>query len=369
MENIIILKQLPIIEERLAALSEQIRSDIAAVVALDVTDENVKKVKTLRAKLNKDFTLLEDQRKLVKNKVLEPYEAFEEIYKKMASDPYKDGLAVIDARVNEIESIQKQQKYYELKDYYDELCNSVNIEFIPMERWNPKIGLSTTLKSLKEQANSFISGIVDCRDAINDMENREEIFVEYKKSLNLAEALQIVKNRQAAIEEQKRKQEEADARQKAESETVAKVDAAIPQPTIESLPPPQAVKNIVSCKFYSSTTGEVYPQEYNYYCEFSVVAGQKVEVETKKGIGKAVVTAVGIDPASIKFDLSLMKNVLAVIRGSEEPSAEKDPNEVLSVCFTCKKIAPRHEIQRISKLLSDNGITVEDIRWEVVYEH
>ena len=200
MEGIIVLKQLPVIEERLAALSEKIKADIEAVVSLDVTDESVKSVKNLRARLNADFKALEDQRKFVKNKVLEPYEAFEDIYRQYVTDPFREGLAAIDARVGEIEGIQKRQKHDALKEYYDELCVSCGVDFVPMERWNPKIGLTSTLKSLKEQASRYVSGIADALEAIRDMEYRDEVLVEYRQSLSLSDALRTVKNRQAAIE-------------------------------------------------------------------------------------------------------------------------------------------------------------------------
>ena len=76
-EELIVVKQLPIIEERLKSLSDEIDVKVANAMELVVSDETIKEVKKVRAELNKDFTELETQRKMVKERVLAPYEAFE----------------------------------------------------------------------------------------------------------------------------------------------------------------------------------------------------------------------------------------------------------------------------------------------------
>ena len=234
MENAIVIRQLPVIEERLAALSERIGRDVAEALAMEVTEENRKRAKDLRARLNKDYKLLEAMRVKVKKEVMAPYEAFEETYREMVADRYAEAFDAIDARVGEIEGGLARQKRGELEAYYDELCGSVGLDFVPFDRWGPKVGLSSSLKALKEQASGFISGIVDCRDAIADMEHADEIMAEFKKSLSLPAAMQAAADRRAAIEEEKRAREEAAAGKRAEAEAIAKVDAALPRPRTEA---------------------------------------------------------------------------------------------------------------------------------------
>ena len=69
---LITVKQLPIIEEHL----ERMRQDIAAIteeaLALPVDDNTVKEVKKKRAELKKQWNELESKRKDVKKKVTEP---------------------------------------------------------------------------------------------------------------------------------------------------------------------------------------------------------------------------------------------------------------------------------------------------------
>ena len=237
-DGLIVLRQLPVIEERLAALAGRIEADIAEALALEVTEESAKRAKALRAGLNKDFLALEVARKRVKKEVMAPYEAFEAAYERLAAGKYKTALAAIDARVNEIEDAQKQRKRGELKDYYDELRAAAGIDFAPFERWDPKVGLSSSLKQLKQQAGAFISNIADCIHAIEGMDGAEEILVEYRRGLDFAGAVRAVESRRAAVDEEKRRQAMAADRKRAEAEALAKVDAALAEQA-EALAPPK----------------------------------------------------------------------------------------------------------------------------------
>ena len=71
-EQLIVIKQLPIIEEQLKNLSEEIDKKVERAMKLVVSDETVKEVKKVRAELNNEFKELETQRKYVKAKILTP---------------------------------------------------------------------------------------------------------------------------------------------------------------------------------------------------------------------------------------------------------------------------------------------------------
>ena len=70
-QDLIIVKQLPIIEERLKQLSKEIEEKVEKANGLICTEENKTVVKELRANLNKEFAEFEAQSKEVKQKVLE----------------------------------------------------------------------------------------------------------------------------------------------------------------------------------------------------------------------------------------------------------------------------------------------------------
>ena len=66
MKDLIIVKQLPQIEEHLKDLSTEIEEKVENAKSLVCTEESVKIVKQVRADLNKEFKELETQRKTVK---------------------------------------------------------------------------------------------------------------------------------------------------------------------------------------------------------------------------------------------------------------------------------------------------------------
>ena len=108
--ELIVIKQLPVIEEKLKGLSLEIDKDVEEALKLEVNEETVKDVKKIRSGLTKDFEELEEQRKLVKEKVLAPYMAFEDVYKTYVSDKYKDADLTLKTRVNEVEDKLKRSK-------------------------------------------------------------------------------------------------------------------------------------------------------------------------------------------------------------------------------------------------------------------
>lgn len=207
-QELIVVKQLPIIQEQLKQLSEEIDEKVNSAKGLVCTEETVKEVKQVRADLNKEFKDLEGQRKLVKEQVLAPYMQFEEVYKEYVSDKYKSADIELKSKIESIESELKAKKEQEIKDYFEEYKTVNNIDFIVYEQAKINVTLTASIKSLKEQAKVFIDKIVDDLKLIETQEHKAEILVEYKQTLNVSQAITTVTNRFKAIEEEKRKQEE-----------------------------------------------------------------------------------------------------------------------------------------------------------------
>lgn len=207
-QELIVVKQLPIIQEQLKTLSTEIDKKVENAKSLICTEETVKEVKQVRADLNKEFKELEIQRKLVKEQVLAPYMQFEEIYKQCVSDKYKNADIELKNKVDSVESELKVKKEQEIKDYFEEYKTSNNIDFITYEQARINVTLSASMKSLKEQAKMFIDKVVDDLNLIETQEYKTEILVEYKQTLNVSNAITTVTNRFKAIEEEKKKQEE-----------------------------------------------------------------------------------------------------------------------------------------------------------------
>lgn len=208
MQNLIIVKQLPQIEEHLKELSTEIDKKVESAKSLICTEENVKTIKQVRADLNKEFKEVEQQRKTVKEQVLKPYNDFETIYKQYISDKYKSADIDLKQKIDNVEKELKEQKEQEVKKYFEEYKTANNIDFAVYEQANINVTLSASMKSLKEQVKIFIDKIVDDLKLIEVQQNKEEILVEYKQTLNVSLAITTVMDRVKAIEKEKELQKE-----------------------------------------------------------------------------------------------------------------------------------------------------------------
>lgn len=208
MQDLIIVKQLPKIEEHLKDLSTEITKKVENAKSLVCTEENVKTVKEVRANLNKEFKELEQQRKAVKEQVLAPYMQFEKVYKEYVSDKFNSADIELKNKVDTVESELKATKEQEIKDYFEEYKTANSIDFVTYVQARINVTLTASMKSLKEQAKAFIDKIADDLNLIETQEHKAEILVEYKQTLNVSNAITTVANRFKAIEEEKARQEE-----------------------------------------------------------------------------------------------------------------------------------------------------------------
>lgn len=206
-KDLIEIKQLPVIEEQLKNVSVSIDERVKSATSLVCTEETVKTIKELRAELNKDYKEYETQRKDVKEKILKPYNDFEDIYKKCISDKFRNADLILKGKIETVENELKAKKEQEVKDYFEEYKTANNIDFITYEQAKINVTLSASMKSLKEQAKAFIDQRIDDLKLIETQEHKAEILVEYKQILNVSNAITIVASRFKAIEEEKRKQE------------------------------------------------------------------------------------------------------------------------------------------------------------------
>lgn len=233
MDNkIIVIEQLPIISEKLQQIKAEVTEKVAVATALVCTEETVKEVKKAKAELNKDFKAWEEKRKEVKTAVMSPYEQFEAVYKECITDTYKAAETELKRKIDSVESELKEKKETEVREYFTEYLASKEIDFVKYEQANINIILSASMKSLKDQAKSFIDRISDDLALIETQEHKAEILVEYKNTLNVSQAITSVTARLKAIEEEKKRQEEAEAK-KSENQDVEQT-AKLTPPTIEA---------------------------------------------------------------------------------------------------------------------------------------
>lgn len=240
--EIIVVKQLPVIVEQLAQIKQQVADRVATVTALICTEDTVQEVKKARTELNAEFKTWEEKRKEVKNAIMSPYEHFEEVYKDCISDSYKTADKELKQKIDEVEKELKAKKAAEVQTYFAEYLASKNIDFVTYEQAGINVTLSASLKSLKEQAKTFIDKISDDLQLIETFDQKVEILVEYKKSLNVSAAITGVTARQKAIEDEKQRQEEERCRKAAEEQRAAEIKAIAEAPAPAPIPAPTEEK-------------------------------------------------------------------------------------------------------------------------------
>lgn len=228
--EIIVVKQLPVIEQQLAQIKEQVAERVETVTSLVVTEDTVKAVKKARTELNAEFKAWEDKRKEVKKAVITPYEKFEEVYNDCISNSYKTADKLLKQRIDEVENELKAEKAAEVKSYFEEYLASKGIDFVTYAQAGLNVTLSASLKGLKEQAKAFIDRIVSDLALIETFTDlKAEILVEYKKSLNVSDAITGVKARAKAVQEEQARQEAEAEKRAAEAQRVEAIKAAIPE--------------------------------------------------------------------------------------------------------------------------------------------
>lgn len=228
--EIIVVKQLPVIEQQLAQIKQQVAERVETVTSLVVTEDTVKAVKKARAELCAEFKSWEEKRKEVKKAVLTPYENFEEVYNDCISNSYKTADKLLKQRIDDVENELKAKKAAEVQSYFEEYLASKGIDFVSYAQAGLNVTLSASLKSLKEQAAAFIDRIeADLKliDTFTDI--KAEILVEYKKSLNVSAAITGVKARAKAIEQEQARQAAEAEKRAAEAQRVEAIKAAIPE--------------------------------------------------------------------------------------------------------------------------------------------
>lgn len=225
--NLIVVKQLPVIEEHLRVLSEKIDDQVSVAMDMACTADTVRDVKKVRAELNREFKALENQRKTVKAAVLGPYEGFEKTYTQYVGMKFRAADDSLKKKISDVEDVLKDQKEADIREYYIEKAASLNIDpkEYPFERAEINITLSASEKSLKAGADEFLQRIADGLTMIESQPLRDEILVEFRKSLNAPQATAFVIERHRLAEEEHQRAEKRRAEENALKEHASAVES------------------------------------------------------------------------------------------------------------------------------------------------
>jgi len=223
------VKQLPVIENQLALILPEIKQRCELAASLVVNEENYKEMKKMRAQLNKEYAEFKALIKNIKEVVMAPLNDFMNGICKEVDQAYSTGISGLDGNIKDTENGLKDQKREALMEYYDEYRQSVGLDekIADPRKSGIKVGLSGSLKSYKEQVKAYLDRIVSDLQTIDALENRDEIMAEYRISLDINSAIQIVKDRIEREEAVRKLREEAEVARLAREAHDAEVEAAI----------------------------------------------------------------------------------------------------------------------------------------------
>ena len=227
--EIVSITQMPVVFEQLEKIGTLIDEKTKDLDKLECTEENKQEVKKRRTEINNTLKALEDKRKEIKTKLLEPYNVFEEKYENECKTKLQNASDLLKGKIDTIESQQLLEKENELREFVKQHCETNNIH-IDFERIGLNITLSASVKSLKEQALGFINKVVEDLKLVEMEEYRDEILLEYNDTFDFAKSKMLVVERHRQLEELKKQQEEKLEQEKQEEEIIGKVEEIIEMP-------------------------------------------------------------------------------------------------------------------------------------------
>lgn len=256
--EIVKIEQMPKVFSQLEKIGDIIKKKTSDLDKLECTEANKQEVKSRRTEINNTLALLEAKKKEIKNKLLEPYNVFEEKYNKECKEKLQNASSILTQKINSIEIQQKLEKEQELREFADEYFSHYMIkDVVKFEDIGLNITLSASIKSLKEQTKAFCERISNDLKLIDLEEYKDEIVIEYLKNLDFAKSKMLVVERHRQLEEIKKREEELKAQQEQEQEVVEKVEEVE-----EEIKPPveiidveaQEVEEVFTATFTVKTT-------------------------------------------------------------------------------------------------------------------
>lgn len=199
------VESLPKITETLSVISDEIDTRIQKALELECTEDSKTIVKSHRAELNKIKSALEERRKVVKEQILAPYLAFEQVYNELVKDKLVKADEILKERISTIEITQREERIQKMLDFAKEYIVFYKLEdILQAKSVLPNITLSKSEKSLKEEIKGEIERIATEIQVIRQEDNAEEVLSYYlENGYDYPKAKLEVLNRHQKMEELK----------------------------------------------------------------------------------------------------------------------------------------------------------------------
>lgn len=183
---------------------------------LVVTEDGIKAAKADKANLNLLKGAIEDKRKEVKRTCLAPYDVFEQQCKELVG-MIQSPISAIDAQIKNFDNQRKQEKYAELRAYFDsvigDLAEIVKFDNVLNPKWgNVTAKVSTLKQELTDKVQQCRTDMETLQKQFGDKPYLSAIIAKYSESCSLSATLVYAAYLQEEDEKQKRIQTEREAR-------------------------------------------------------------------------------------------------------------------------------------------------------------
>lgn len=235
MSEIISFQNLQDTEKRLVSIADSVKIKLDLADDMACTEETKQAVKKYRAELKKEFESYETERKEKTAEYETPLRLFKEMYNKYIDTPYKEADIALKAKIDAVEWEQKNAKAQAVEAYGQELLDAYALDWLDVSRITPAVTLSASEKSLKTTVKEKADKIKSDIDCIHLIDDSGEMFAEYIKTLDLAQAKIIVNERRAAIEAAEKAKAAYRQQEEVKEAVEEHVDSFAP-PTVEKEP-------------------------------------------------------------------------------------------------------------------------------------
>lgn len=256
-ESIVSIKQMPQIFYTLEEVGKELEIELKKIDGMPCNEETKKEVKKIRSNVNKTLENFETKRIQIKEKLLEPYNLFNEKYQEEIKDKLENASIQLKNKIDDIEQEQIANKTLELIDFINGHIESRHLETIlnsshVIDLAPLKINLSNSLKSLKEKALEFIERVAN-EVALIKLEEKysEEILHDYMQNdFDYASSKLFALNRHKEIEQIKNNNQSVENVIERENKNVEVID--------EVMTPIEVIEDdeILQCTFTIKTTKE-----------------------------------------------------------------------------------------------------------------
>ena len=178
-------------------LREQALQVAEHINQMEVTEENVKETKKILAAVNKAIKNLNNERIMIKKKILEPYNIFESQIKEIESI-VKTADERVREGVRELEEKERELKRDEIYIIWSERINHYEFaKFMTFDDFlNPQhLNKSTTMKKVEEDMVNFLESAERDIKLLSGMDNSEDLIRSYRDVKDVTIVLELENKR------------------------------------------------------------------------------------------------------------------------------------------------------------------------------